>query len=255
MTVLTNIPETPNTNHKSFQESKDRNTFSPIEALQHILKTIMDIKDDEQVKCFYDWMSYRGYENFGEIFDAYHHILNTVQDCSNYKLNGIRCSLSENTMNRLRMFIKWMTTKSEEDDIQPHDDLLTSLTREQFINFKHEDMKRVYHTPAPSHNEPHTAMTTYTGHTKSSVLSESQNALNNFKKGTKRDASAYPIFKNDLYYDTFQRSFIAIIKPQGLNDVADPDLYKCWLGLGDETSNLLWGWVLLRSQNVHSTQM
>ena len=41
--------------------------------------------------------------------------------------------------------------------------------------------------------------------------------------GTKRDATAYPIIKNVLYYDTFQRSFLAIIKAQGLNDVADPD--------------------------------
>ena len=39
----------------------------------------------------------------------------------------------------------------------------------------------------------------------------------------KRDASAYPIFKNDLYYDRFQRSFLAIVKAQGLYDVADPD--------------------------------
>ena len=55
-------------------------------------------------------------------------------------------------------------------------------------------------------------MTTFTGHTKSSAISESQTALNNFKMGIKRDATAYPIFKNDLYYDTFQRSFLAIIK-------------------------------------------
>ena len=53
--------------------------------------------------------------------------------------------------------------------------------------------------------------------------SESQTALNNFKKGTKRDASVYPIFKNDKYYDTFQRSFLANLKAQGLYDVADPD--------------------------------
>ena len=43
------------------------------------------------------------------------------------------------------------------------------------------------------------------------------------KKGTKSDASAYPIFKNDLYCDTFQRSFLAIIKAQGFYDVGDPD--------------------------------
>ena len=54
------------------------------------------------------------------------------------------------------------------------------------------------------------------------VTSESQPVLNDFKKGTKRDASAYPIFKNDLYYETFQRSFLATVKTQALCDVADP---------------------------------
>ena len=34
---------------------------------------------------------------------------------------------------------------------------------------------------------------------------------------------AYPIFKNDLYYATFQGSFLSIIKAQGLYDVANPD--------------------------------
>ena len=66
-------------------------------------------------------------------------------------------------------------------------------------------------------------MTTFTGHIESSATSESQTALTNFKRGTKRDASAYPTFKNDLYYDTFQTSFLATIKAQGLYDVADPD--------------------------------
>ena len=74
-----------------------------------------------------------------------------------------------------------------------------------------------------SHIEPHPPMTTFTGHTKSNATSESQTVLNNFKRGTKRDASAYPILKNDLIYDTFQRSFLAIMKAQGLYDGANPD--------------------------------
>ena len=66
-------------------------------------------------------------------------------------------------------------------------------------------------------------MTTLSGYTKVTIASESQGALNNFKKGTKRYSSAYPIFKNDLHNDTFQRSFLATINTQGLYDVADPD--------------------------------
>ena len=74
-----------------------------------------------------------------------------------------------------------------------------------------------------SYTEPPKPMTTFSGYTKPTTMSESQTALNNFKKGTKRDASVYPILKNDLYYDTFQRSFLAVIKAQGLYDVTDPD--------------------------------
>ena len=41
--------------------------------------------------------------------------------------------------------------------------------------------------------------------TVSSDASESYITLTNFKKGIKRDASAYPIFKNERYYNTFIR--------------------------------------------------
>ena len=70
---------------------------------------------------------------------------------------------------------------------------------------------------------PTTPMTTLSGYTKGTITSESQTALNNFKNGTKRDVSAYLIFKDDLYYNTFKRSFLATIKVQGLYDVADAD--------------------------------
>ena len=66
-------------------------------------------------------------------------------------------------------------------------------------------------------------MTSFPSEFKQTTQSETKTALNNFKKGTKRDASVYPIFKNDKYYETFQRSFLANLKAQGLYDVADPD--------------------------------
>ena len=66
-------------------------------------------------------------------------------------------------------------------------------------------------------------LSTLAGHTRASVTTESQIALNNFKMCTKWDASALSIFMNDLYYDIFQRSFITTIKAQALYDVADPD--------------------------------
>ena len=55
-----------------------------------------------------------------------------------------------------------------------------------------------------------------------SEASESYSTLTNFKKGIKRDASAYPIFKNERYYNTFSRHFKATAKAQGLRSLMDP---------------------------------
>ena len=57
----------------------------------------------------------------------------------------------------------------------------------------------------------------------SSEASESYITLTNFKMGIKRDASAYPIFKNERYYNTFIRHFKATTKAQGLNSLMDPN--------------------------------
>ena len=84
---------------------------------------------------------------------------------------------------------------------------LLSLMIHQFNKFRQAGMIRMYYISKSTPPEPTTPMTTYTGHTKGSIAFESQVALNNFKKGTKRDVSACPIFKNNLYYNTFQRSF------------------------------------------------
>ena len=56
-----------------------------------------------------------------------------------------------------------------------------------------------------------------------SEASESYISLTNIKKGIKRDASAYPIFKNERYYNTFIRHFKATAKAQGLNSLMDPN--------------------------------
>ena len=53
----------------------------------------------------------------------------------------------------------------------------------------------------------------------SSEASESYITLTNFKKGIKRDASAYPIFKNERYYNTFIHHYKATAKAQGLNSL------------------------------------
>ena len=59
-------------------------------------------------------------------------------------------------------------------------------------------------------------------------MSESQLALNNFKKDTKRDITAYPSFKYEMYYDSFHHAFHATAKAQWMGNIIDPKLFpKC----------------------------
>ena len=100
---------------------------------------------------------------------------------------------------------------------------LLALTRHQFNKFRQADMIRMSDMSKSPPLEATTPMTELSGHTKGSIASESQVSLNNINQDTQREASAYPIFKSNLYYDTFQRSIMIIIKAQGLYDVADPE--------------------------------
>ena len=223
MTVPTNISEPPmaHTKQKSLCGSKGKKHSFPMELYHHVFDTIVCITADDQLESLCHWISYRGFLNFDDLHKQYHHNPESINQEIDYKLNGVQKALSSNIIQKLTLFTYWMTKERECSISVLKDEFIQTLTREQFIEFRAG--KPSPHNSKPPPDGSYTSMTTLTGHTKLPPPSESQIALINFKRGTKRDASAYPIFKNDLYYDTFQRSFLAIIKAQGLYDVANPD--------------------------------
>ena len=160
------------------------------------------------------------------IDDFYESSYNELENFDNkgpateYKWKGKTNHLSPIVAQKLKCFIKWMT--HEDRPYELHDDFLATLTRDSYLKFRHLHTQSFSSSPS-SHHEPSKLKTSFQGEFKHQATSESQTVLNNFKKGTKRDASVYPIFKNDKYYDTFQRAFLANLKAQGLYDVAGPD--------------------------------
>ena len=58
-------------------------------------------------------------------------------------------------MHKIEMFIDWMSEKMKDGIYILHDEFLTSLTREQFIDFRQEDIKLMSNSRSP-HIEPHT---------------------------------------------------------------------------------------------------
>ena len=221
MSTPTNIPETPmgETKQDSFFESKEKSE----QQLQDIFQTIMRLTAPDQFDQLCQWMEYKQYLTIDDFFD------NSCNDPENFdnkcpatehKWKGKLNHLSANVAQKLKSFVRWM--QHEDRPYELHDDFLATLTRDSYLKFRHTDTQS-FPASSPSHHESYKLKRSFSGEFKHQTPSESQPALNNFKKGTKRDASVYPIFKNDKYYDTFQRSFLANLKAQGLYDVADPD--------------------------------
>ena len=221
MSTPTNIPETPmgETEQDSYPKSKEK--FQ--QQLQDIFQTILRLNDPDQFDQLCQWMEYRQYRNIDDFYDDYRddpEKLDIKSPVAEYKWKGKMNHITANVAQKLKSFVKWMAHEKRPHDL--HDDYLATLTRENYFKFRLLYTQSLPTLP-PSHHEPQQLMTSFPSEFKQTTQSESKTALNNFKKGTKRDASVYPIFKNDKYYDTFQRSFLANLKAQGLYDVADPD--------------------------------
>ena len=221
MSTPTNIPETPMSEPElgSFFVSKEKFHFQ----LQHIFQTTLRLTDPDQFDQLCQWVEYRQCLTIDDLFDTF---CNEPENFDNrgpateYKWKGKMNHISPNVAQKLKNFIRWML--HDEKPYELHDDFIANLTRESFLKFRHLDTQPLSTLPPP-HHESQQHMTSFPSELKQSTQPESKIALSNFKKGTKRDASVYPIFKNDQYYDTFQRSFLANLKAQGLYDVADPD--------------------------------
>ena len=221
MSTPTNIPETPMGETKQDSYLKPKEKFE--QQLQDIFQTILRVNDPDQFDQLCQWMEYKQFHTFDDFYDVYRgdpEKLDTKSPAAEYKWKGKMNYLSANVAHKLKSFVQWMAHEKRPHDL--HDDYLASLTRESYFNFRFLYTQSPLTLP-PSHHEPQQLMTSFPSEFKQTTQSETKTALNNFKKGTKRDASVYPIFKNDKYYDTFQRSFLANLKAQGLYDVADPD--------------------------------
>ena len=89
MTVPTNIPETPmvHTEPESLHRSKGMRTSIPMEVLQHVLKTVLGIMDDDKIDSFSHCVSYRGYHSFDDNCEHLHHISDDIYNYTGYRVN------------------------------------------------------------------------------------------------------------------------------------------------------------------------
>ena len=213
--MSTFIPPTPAATKSAEQHEEP----SEQDSFNHLLYKVLRLTS-EQVQDLNDWMKHRGIPNVHEIIAQNFRKPHALQDDLQFIREGKPCYIQSNVMVSLSLMITyikhlWYSAKTKyfgpfyyiQIDPQDYDEWRTTPPEEE-VHFQ---------TPSKL-GSPATPRSMAT-----SEASESYITLTNFKKGIKRDASAYPIFKNERYYNTFICHFKATAKAQGLSSLMDPN--------------------------------
>ena len=213
--MSTLIPPAPaaNKSTEQHQEPFEQDSFN------HLLYKVLRLTS-QQDQDLNGWMEHRGIPNVHEVIAQNFRKPHALEDNLKFITQGKTCYIQSNVMISLSLMISYIklrqySAKSKyfgpfyyiQIDPQDYDEWRTTPPEEE-IHFQ---------TPSKL-GSPTTPRSNV-----SSEASESYITLTNFKKGIKRDASAYPIFKNERYYNTFIRHFKATAKVQGLNSLMDPN--------------------------------
>ena len=213
--MSTFIPPTPAATKSAEQHEEP----SEQDSFNHLLFKVLRLTS-EQVQDLNDWMKHRGIPNVHEIivqnFRNPHELKNDLQfirdDQSCYIQSNVMVSLSLMTI-----YIKHLRYLAKAKHFGPF--YYVQIDPQDYDKWRIKTPEEEIHFQTPSKlGSPATPRSMATSQT-----SESYITLNNFKKGIKRDASAYPIFKNERYYNTFIRHFKATAKAQGLSTLMDPN--------------------------------
>ena len=213
--MSTFIPPTPAANKSAEQHGEP----SEQDSFNHLLFKVLRLTS-EQVQDLNDWMKHRGIPNVHEVIEKNFRKPHALEDDLQFIREDKPCYIQSNVMISLSLmitYIKHLRYSAKTKYFGPF--YYIQIDPQDYDEWRTTPPEEEVHFQTPSKlGSPATPRSMAT-----SVASESYITLSNFKKGIKRDASAYPIFKNERYYNTFIRHFKATAKAQGLNSLMDPN--------------------------------
>ena len=213
--MSTFIPPTPAATKSAEQHEEP----SEQDSFNHLLFKVLRLTS-EQVQDLNDWMKHRGIPNVHEIivqnFRNPHELKDDLQFIRESKTYYIQANVMV-SLSLMTTYIKHLLYLAKAKHFGPF--YYIQIDPQDYDEWRISTPEEEIHFQTPSKfGSPATPRSMAT-----SEASESYITLTNFKKGIKRDASAYPIFKNERYYNTFIRHFKATAKAQGLSTLMDPN--------------------------------
>ena len=213
--MSTFIPPTPAATKSAEQHEEP----SEQDSFNHFLYKVLRLTS-EQVQDLNDWMKHRGIPNVHEIIVQNFRNPHELKDDLQFIRESKTCYIQANVMVSLSLmttYIKHLRYLAKAKHFGPF--YYIQIDPQDYDEWRISTPEEEIHFQTPSKfGSPATPRSMAT-----SEAYESYTTLTNFKKGIKRDASAYPIFKNERYYNTFIRHFKATAKVQGLSTLMDPN--------------------------------
>ena len=213
--MSTFIPPTPAATKSAEQHEEP----SEQDSFNHLLYKVLRLIS-EQVQDLNDWMKHRGIPNVHEIIVQNFRNLHELKDDLQFIRESKTCCIQANVMVSLSLmttYIKHLRYLAKAKHFGPF--YYIQIDPQDYDEWHISTPEEEIHFQTPSKfGSPATPRSMAT-----SEASESYITHTNFKKRIKRDASAYPIFKNERYYNTFIRHFKATAKAQGLSTLMDPN--------------------------------
>ena len=205
--MSTFIPPTPAANKSAEQHEEP----SEQDSFNHLLFKVLRLTS-EQVQDLNDWMKHQGIPNVHEVIAQNFRKPHALEDDLQFIREDKPCYIQSNVMISLSLMITYIKHLRYSDKTKYFGSFhYIQIDPQDYDEWRTTPPEEEVHFQTPSKlGSPATPRSMAT-----SVASESYITLTNFKKGIKRDASAYPIFNI--------RHFKATAKAQGLNSLMDPN--------------------------------
>ena len=171
------------------------------------------------------WVKYQGLDNFIDLLSWDEDELKTHPTYQTYSLDakGQGLNLKTNHLKQicgLITYVKHVYRAYMDEDVRPNPFYL--LTPEEW-NKQTSIMMRTFlidNLPSPIGPDPVTSRPMPSS--KPTAYSPAALELMSFKKGIKREITAYPTLKDERYFDGFKRSLFIVAKTHECSDVLDP---------------------------------
>ncbi|EEC51029.1 predicted protein [Phaeodactylum tricornutum CCAP 1055/1] len=149
----------------------------------------------------------QGYESADDLLCIFENELETLEFIPLAPADG-----PETTAPIIRHFLRWQASLERQKGTPLKNSELAALNNKDFVLYRRSALGQVSSTVAPIVTNPNAAIPT----------AKTRSAVEDFKRGIKRDKTHYPVLKDDRYWDNFYRSFVVTAVSHNVEKVLDP---------------------------------